>query len=166
MRRSAGALWRLRLIMMSTPPSADPSWSHYPETILHFGGRHDVAVDLRSPLPEGVRETLSTLRLSSCFAVVAASNPYGVDAGDQENGSRHAALREELENAAILNTPVTGASPDGVHREEGFAVWTSRERARDLAARYEQTAFFWFDAWKFWVVPTAVDDPAVRLPVA
>jgi hypothetical protein len=66
----------------------------------------------------------------------------------------------------ILNAPVTGASPDGVHREEGFAVWVSRDRARDLAARYEQTAFFWFDGQEFWVVPTSVDFPAVRLPAA
>lgn len=62
--------------------------------------------------------------------------------------------------------PVAGASPDGAHREEGLAVWVSRNRARELAARYEQTAFFCFDGREFWVVPVAAAVPAVRLPAA
>jgi hypothetical protein len=148
------------------PRTADPSWSYYPETVLHFGGRHDFAVDLRSPLSASVRTKLAALQLSSCFAVVTASNPYGIDAGDRENDGRHAAFLEEIRDAGVSNTPVTGASPDGVHREEGFALSISRDRARDLATRHEQSAFFWFDGREFWIVPTAVDDPAVRLPVA
>jgi hypothetical protein len=71
-----------------------------------------------------------------------------------------------LEIAGIPNVPAAGASPDGAHREEGFAIWVSRERTRELAARYEQTAFFWFDGRDFWVVPTAAGVSAIRLPVA
>jgi hypothetical protein len=148
------------------PPDGDPSWSHYPETVLHFHARNGFTVDLRSPLSAHVRDQLSTLGASNQFAVVTASNPFGGVIGDSENEKRHTTLRVELEDAGIVNMPATGASPDGVHREEGFAVWISRDRARDLAARYDQTAFFWFDGQEFWVVPTAVDEPAVQLPVA
>ena len=152
--------------MKSVLPAADPSWSHYPETVLHFGGPLEIAVDLRSPLSARVREQLSSLGASSQFAVVTASNPHGVDVTEEENVRRHAALRHELERADIPYVSVAGASPDGAHREEGYASWVSRDRARDLATRFEQSAFFWFDGREFWIVPTAVDDPAVRLPVA
>lgn len=148
------------------PPDGDPSWSHYSETVLHFGSPLDIAVDLRSPLSARVREQLANLGASNEFAVVTAFNPHGVDVTDEENVRRHSALRDELESAGIPNVPAAGASPDGVHREEGFAIWVSRDRARDLAARYEQSAFFWFDGREFWVVPVAAGVSSVRLPVA
>ena len=134
--------------------------------MLHFGDRLGVEVDLRSPLIARVVGQLSNLGAVSQFAVVTASNPYGVNSTDEENLRRHSTLREELERAGIPNVLAAGASPDGVHREEGFAIWVSRDRARDIATRHEQSAFFWFDGSEFWIVPTAVDDPAVRLPVA
>jgi hypothetical protein len=144
----------------------DPSWSHYPKTVLHFGDRHRIAVDLRAPLSARVLDQLGNLEAGSPFAVVTAFNPYGVNVTNEENVRRHSTLRDELESAGIPNVPAAGMSPDGAHREEGYAVWISRNRARDLAARYDQTAFFWFDGQEFWVVPTAVDEPAVQLPVA
>jgi hypothetical protein len=152
--------------MKSVLPAADPSWSHYPETVLHFGDPLEIAVDLRSPLSARVHEQLSSLGASSQFAVVTASNPHGLDVTNQENVRRHWALRRELDSAGITNVPAAGASPDGAHREEGYAIWVSRDQALDVAARYEQSAFFWFDGDKLWVVPTAAGVPAVRLPVA
>lgn len=150
----------------AVPPGDDPRWSHYPETVLHFGGPLDSAVDLRSPLSARVRKQLSSLGASSEFAVVTAFNPHGVDVTDEENVRRHSALCDELEAADIPSVTAAGASPDGAHLEEGFAIWVSRDRARDLATRYEQSAFFWFDGREFWVVPIDAGVPAARLPVA
>jgi hypothetical protein len=132
--------------------------------VLHFHGQSGIAVDLRFPISAHVRDQLLALELSGGFAIVTAFNPYGVDVADQENRRRHAALQDELDSAGVRHAPVTGASPDGMHCEEGCAVWMSCEGARNLAARYDQTAFFWFDEQDFWVVPTVVDVPPVRLP--
>jgi hypothetical protein len=117
-------------------------------------------------LPARVLDQLGNLEAVSEFAVVTAFNPYGVNVADEENLRRHSTLRNELESAGVPSIPAAGMSPDGAHREEGYAIWISRDLARDLAARYEQTAFFWFDGQEFWVVPTAVDVPPVRLPTA
>jgi hypothetical protein len=151
--------------MTESPSDHDPSWSYYPKTVLYLHGPHEIAIDLRSSLPERVRVILSTLEDSNQFAVVTASNPHGIEESAEANERRLETLSDELERSGARKTFVTGASPDGAHREEGFAAWIPCEQARELAARYEQTAFFWFDGREFWVVPSHPDSRSIRLPI-
>lgn len=148
-------------------PDADPSWLFYPETILELlHPERPVAVDLRRPLTRAKRQTLRTLGPGPSFAVITAFNPVGVRVSPTENDLRHEQLRADLERSAVPHLRVDGVSPDGCHREEGFAVWLERDASTSLATRFEQSAFFWFDGEAFWVVAALVDAAPLRLPPA
>jgi hypothetical protein len=64
------------------------------------------------------------------FAVVTACNEHGDRDAEHANQARTAELRKILDDAGIAYFPVTGCSPDLLHREPGFgakqARWTSQ----------------------------------------
>jgi len=153
---------------MSKPPltpSDDSAWSHYAETILEVerdGG--PVRVDLRRSLDEGGRRALATLGPTAAFGIVTAANPAGAPVAQASNEQRHDALQRYLGEQGFTHRAVTGSSPDGAHRERGFAVWLEREDVVAIARRFEQSAIFWFDGGTFWLVGALVDAKARRLP--
>jgi hypothetical protein len=146
-------------------PDADPSWSCYPQTVLelHDAGRL-VTIDLRRVLTEEQRRTLTTMGPSPTFGVITAFNPVGRRASAADNAARHERLRESLTRSAVAHVRVDGVSPEGSHREEGFAVWLERDATASLALQFQQSAFFWFDGQSFWVIGALVDAAPLLLP--
>jgi hypothetical protein len=100
------------------------------------------------------------------FGVVTAANPLGRRLLDVENARRHTELEAELVAGGSCFRPADGVSPDGRHREPGFAVWLPESGVRNLAERFEQTAFFYFDGTEFWLVTTNGTRNPVRLPAS
>lgn len=143
----------------------DPSWPHYFETILEIrDGTRLVRVDLRERLSADLRDELRALFDPPAFGVVTAANPRGRELPDIENGWRSEQLNARLTGDGVKCLSADGVSPDGSHREPGFAVWGPREDVRDLAEQFEQTAFFWFDGTSFWLVATSGVPAPIRLP--
>src|SRR5436190_23251744 len=99
----------------------DPSWAFYPETILEFP-EEGLRVDLRSPLSVSVVAQLQGLGLGGRFAVVTPCDPRGTRVADGSNAIRVSALRASLKRRGCGFVPADGVSPDGLHRESGFAV--------------------------------------------
>jgi hypothetical protein len=146
-------------------PTDDPAWSNYAETILEI--EHDGAplvIDLRQPLEQDFRRALATLGPASSFGIVTAANPAGAPVAPTSNEARHDALRRHLVEHGYVHRATTGSSPDGKHRERGFAVWLERDDVVAIAKRFEQSAIFWFDGGAFWLVGALVGAPARRLP--
>lgn len=153
---------------MRRDPSSDPSWEHYPHTILEIGdaqvGRA-VRLDLRREPTEEARGALASLGLPGAFAVLTAANPHGVPLSDARNRGREARLSGRLSRLGIRHLRADGVSPDGHHRERGVAAPVSQRAALLLARRAGQSAFFWFDGASFWIVPALVREAPLRLPV-
>jgi hypothetical protein len=146
-------------------PYADSSWSCYPQTVLELHDpEHIVAIDLRRLLTEEQCRTLTTIGPSPTFGVITAFNPVGRQAASTDNAARHERLRESLTCSAAVHVPADGVSPNGSHREEGFAVWLECDAAASFALQFEQSAFFWFDGQSFWVIGALVDAAPLRLP--
>jgi hypothetical protein len=146
-------------------PDIDPSWPHYFETILEMrDGERLIRVDLRKELSAGMRDELRGLSDSPTFGVVTAANPLGSGLSYSANARRSDELGADLAAVRVPCLSADGASPDGAHREEGFAVWSASDYLRDLAEKFEQTAFFWFDGTSFWLVATRGVPAPIRLP--
>ena len=143
----------------------DPNWALYPETVLQL--HHPVtpvSVDLRKPLVDSQCRLLHAIGPAEQFGVVTAFNPVGRILSAVQNDARHARLREILLRDGFSHLPADGLSPDGSHREAGFAVWTSIQAVELLARRLEQSAYFWFDGVAFWIMGALVAVPPIRLP--
>jgi len=146
-------------------PADDPAWSNYAQTIVEIEREGDpFVIDLRAPLAESERRTLATLGPAASFGIVTASNPAGAAVASDANAKRRDALRRYLIEHGIVHRTATGSSPDGRHRESGFAVWLERDDVVLLARRFEQSAIFWFDGGAFWLVGALVDARTKRLP--
>lgn len=147
------------------PPTKDPSWSRYPETILELRlQKGTITIDLRRPLTQPERQTLATSGTSVAFAVITAFNPVGRQSSEQENESRHESLRETLIRDSIPFVQADGVSPDGAHREAGISIWVNQDAASSIAERFKQSAFFWFDGRAFWIVGALVAAAPILLP--
>jgi hypothetical protein len=131
----------------------DPSWSRYPDTVLEIYRDGVIAVDLRRSLTDSERGRLASLGLGEAFAVVTAANPRGRTLSDSDNHERAERLDTEVAQRGLLFLRADGVSPDRSHRETGVAVAAPLDVAVALAARYEQSALFWFDGRRFWIVP-------------
>jgi hypothetical protein len=148
-------------------PDGDPSWGSYPDTVLEIRDcRRLLRVDLRENLSDELRSDLRCLCGSSEFGIVTAANPLGRRLLDVENARRHAELGAELVAGGSCFRPADGVSHDGRHREPGFAVCLPEGGVRNLAERFEQTAFFYFDGTEFWLVTTNGTRNPVRLPAS
>lgn len=148
-------------------PCGDPNWRSYPETVIEIrNGSRLLRVDLRENLSDDLRSDLRCLRRLGEFGVVTAAHPLGRQLSDSENARRHVELEAELSASGSTFLPADGVSPDGRHREPGFAVWLSQDGVRALAQRFEQTAFFFFDGAVFWLVTTDDTREPIRLPAS
>ena len=142
----------------------DERWSSYPETVLYFEGDQAVTVDLRVEVSPAVRNGLRALGLDQ-FAVLTAFNPRGVDINDEENKQRMSELEAELASVGESFVRLDACSPDKSHCECSFALNVSRERAIDIARRWEQVAIFWFDGSSFWIYGAIDEIEPLKLPV-
>lgn len=143
----------------------DERWSSYPETVLYFEGETPVMVDLRVEVSSAVRNGLRALGLDQKFAVLTAFNPRGVDISEEENQRRMTQLEAELASVGESFVQIDACSPDKSHCECSFAINVSRERAIDIAKRYEQVAIFWFDGSSFWLYGAITEIEPLPLPV-
>ncbi len=151
--------------MHRRPSIDDPSWSNYPNTILAIRcGEKQLCVNLVRPVGNDVKQRLRALGETQSFGVVTAANPDGRRTTDVENEARYARLRTQVAEEDYSSCDADGLSPDGSHRERGFAVWGTVEEVRALAEKYDQTAFFWFDGEAFWLVATGGKPEPVKLP--
>ena len=142
----------------------DPSWEAYPNTILEFGSIPKIAIDLRQPITVDTRQALKEIGFETTFTVLTACNPLGTIADQEENRSRTGQLEMELKALGVVMVPADGVSPDGKHREGGYAVAIPVTRAETLAKKFGQSAFFCFDGDQFWIMPALVQVEPMSLP--
>ncbi len=132
--------------------------------VLVFAGS-DLVIDLRGEADAGLPRRLAELGLAGPFAVVTPCNPRGRVVDPQENDRRVAAAAAVLAGRGLSTVPVDGQSPDGSHREAGWAVSVARPEALALAREWEQEGLYWWDGARFWIVSVAGDWPDIALPV-
>jgi len=145
-------------------PDEVPGWDRYPETVLLLGDRA-LAIDLRTPVPPSAVRACSRLGLAGPFVVVTAANPPGRAIGVDEAERRHAALAGDLRAAGAIPIRADGRSPDGRHREPGWAAALPVAEAVRIAAAYGQAAIFRWDGRRFLIEPVLVDASVIPLPV-
>ena len=146
------------------PAAQDPNWPAYKEVVLEFRCPEPFRVWLAEPVVPADRKQLVALMPAGRFAVVTPFNPQGRAIPRAENDARVRREEAELAALAVRHLRVDGLAPDGSHCEEGYAIELSRNEARELAARWGQSAFFWFDGTAFWLVPAEAEAEPVRLP--
>jgi hypothetical protein len=151
--------------MTESKKPLDERWSSYPETVLHFSGERPVMIDLRMEVTPALRRGLEALGLAGEFAVLTAFNPRGVDSSDEENKRRMAELEAELQSVGERFVRLDACSPDKSHCECSVALQADRERAIDIARRFEQVAIFWYNGSKFWIYGAISEAEPVPLPV-
>jgi hypothetical protein len=149
----------------------DPSWSQYPCTVLElhraatdYPEASVLEIDLRTELAPATAAHLQRMGLGDRWAVVTAYNPHGRDRDPEGNEARHARLVETVRSSGVPFLRADGRSPDASHREVGLAVALPQPDAIALAARFGQSAIFWFDGEAFWLVPAGTTAEPVRLP--
>jgi hypothetical protein len=158
---------------MTRRDQRERKWRTYGDTVLEFAA--GPVVDLREPLHPSTLRALAEAGLKGAFAVLTAENPDGEHAEEQptasaakrqarRNEQRKSELEEEVERRGLAAQRVDGVSPDGDHRERCLAISADRDAATELARRFEQLAFFFFDGETFWLCPGVLDEIAVTLP--
>lgn len=155
--------------MSSSPPKQrlPKTWSQYPETILEIYRDGWLGIDLRVPLSRPLLGELSGLGLGSTFAVITAANPGKARLSEEENHRRVEALDTQAASLGFRFLRADGVSPDGNHRERGIAIALDKPRALALAASWDQSALFWFDGERVWILGTAPDEVLeIELPLA
>jgi hypothetical protein len=96
----------------------------------------------------------------SRFGVITACNPDGRIVTDEENAASTAKLRQHLIETEMVFFPVTGCSPDLVHREPGFGVTCEADAIVELGQAWNQEAVFWVEAGIVHLVPCGAGEPA------
>jgi hypothetical protein len=142
----------------------DVLWTAYANTLLRIGDRRQIKIDLRLPLSDETRRVLTVLLPEKTFAIVTSFNPGGKRAHSWTNRWRYVRMRAALASRALHFTYADGESPDGRHRERGFAIALGRGDAATLARSYEQLALYWFDGEAFWIDDVRTTRPSQRLP--
>ena len=142
----------------------DERWDRYPETVLIFAGEPEVMIDLREEVPPATRKALAAMGLGEPFSVLTAFNPRGVDIGAEANARRLEELERELNSSGDEFVRMDACSPDKSHCECSLAMKGPRERALDIARRWEQIAIFWWDGSRFWIYGAISDAEPRRLP--
>lgn len=146
-------------------PEKRQLWEVYPQTILEIGTNPQVVIDLRQPITAEAHEALKRLGFVDTFAVLTAYNPLDLPSREEEDQRRTRALEADVLALNCTYRSADGRSPDGRHRELGYAAAMSRTDATRLAEQYKQAAFFWYDGAEFSIVPVHVQAKPVRLPI-
>lgn len=149
---------------MKSPQELDPDWGRYPQTVLLFGDDQSVQIDLRQPVTANMVGRLETIGLAKPFAVITSHDPAGRDVSAEENERRQMRFEREVQELGVPMIPVDACSPDMKHCECSAAITMDRDRAIDLAKRYDQVAIFWFDGSAFWICGVLVQSDPIRLP--
>lgn len=138
------------------PSGADiAAWA---ETILDFAdGR--LTIDLREPVPASAKRGLATLGLDQPFAVITPCNPRGRVLPASANAERLAAAAQVVAGRTPPAVAAEGRSPDGLHREPGWAIVMPEARAVELARAWKQLGFYWWDGRQFRIVQVKPDQP-------
>lgn len=139
------------------------AWGAYPETVLTFP-EADVAIDLRRPLTPAMRQRLAGSGLAGPFGVVTACNPLGSPLDEAANRRLTALLASRVAGYGPPH-PAHGSSPDGSHREPGWAIAAPLDEVRRLAADFLQNAVFWYDGDRFVIVPVLAEGAPTPLPL-
>lgn len=142
----------------------DALWTVYANTVLRIGSRRQIRIDLRLPLSDEMRRVLTDLFPGKTFAIVTPFNPGGTRAPFWKNRWRYQRMRAGLASRTLHFTRANGESPDGTHRERGFAIAVSRGDAAMIARSYEQLALYWFDGEAFWIDDVRATRESRRLP--
>ena len=150
---------------MTGAEEPDPSWSQYPCTVLEVHADRLIEVDLRQTVSPALAGHLRNLGLGSRWSVVTAYNPHGRDHDEDGNLARHRRLEETVRQRGFPFLRADGRSPDASHREIGLAIGIPQPEAISLAARFGQSAIFWFDGDAFWLVSAAAPAGPARLPL-
>lgn len=146
-------------------PVDDRKWERFENTILELLSPSGlITVDLRRKLSAEMHERLAEIGPPGEFAVVTAANPKGENVTAAENDVRYERLRAVVVRDGVYFVRADGVSPDGRHRERGFAVWAGRQACAKLAAEFEQLAFFLYDGETFWIIGALDSGEQVRLP--
>lgn len=143
----------------------DPSWKLYTETLLRFWLPESFIVDLRQQVINREKAEFVRAGLRASFAILTAYNPRGCSTDDRTNTRKTAELEQDLRARDIVVLAADGMSTDGCHAEPGFAVALKLDEATSIARHYEQSAFFWFDGERFWIMPALVQAEPVLLPL-
>ena len=139
-------------------------WTAYANTVLRIEGERQIKFDLRLPLSDETRRVLTILLPDKTFAIVTPFNRDGRRAPAWVNRWRHFRMRADLVARALPFAPADGESPDGRHRERGFAIAMGRGNAATLARAQGQLALYWFDGEAFWINDVRTTRPPQRLP--
>ena len=139
-------------------------WGAYPETVITFPDS-GLVVDLRRPVNPMLRQRLGEIGLSGSFGVVTACNPLGGQV-DAAANRRLTTLLASRAAGYAGSRPAVGGSPDGSHREPGWAIPAPLDELRRLAADFLQNALFWFDGEKFAIIPVHGAGEALPLPIS
>jgi hypothetical protein len=149
---------------VTAPDSGDPRWATYPDTILEIHVSPPLRVDLRCAVEPLLAQLLRALGLGAAWAFVTAYNP-GRILTPEENAQRERELADAVRALGVPSLRADGVPPVAGHREPGVAIALPQEEAVELARRFGQSAIFWFDGQRFWLVPALVGDAPIGLPV-
>lgn len=87
------------------------------------------------------------------FGIVTAWHPWGVDTSPQQNQMADDMLRRRLDLLGLSRARVVGKSPDGCHREEGWAFWPADERMTvQLGEEFQQNAVYHVNGTELFVI--------------
>jgi hypothetical protein len=142
----------------------DERWERYADTVLVFDD--GVRIDLRKPVGPHELRRLAERGLSAPFAVITAHNPRGAVLAEDANAARQDALVAALHAGGWNVMTVTGASPDGSHRERSAAVVMPDADAKRLASQFDQDAYFWFEGGRFSIRAASGSMDPIELPAA
>lgn len=138
------------------------AWGAYPETVLTFP-EAGIIVDLRRPVGDVLRHRLAS-HLAGPFGVVTACNPLGSGLDPDANERLSTLLAHRIALRYPSARPAQGGSPDGSHREPGWAVPAPLDEVKRLAGDFLQNAVFWYDGERFSIVPVHGSGAVLPLP--
>jgi hypothetical protein len=138
-------------------PEDDPGWASYGETILAFHGPATFEIDLAIPVSPAARGELAARGLDGPFGLVTPCNPRGRESSPEENEARLVQFLTELELAGTEYRRVDGFSRDRRRIEPGVALAWPQGDVLALAKAWQQSAIYWWDGTRFWVVGALTD---------
>lgn len=136
-------------------PEDDPSWRSYTLAVIDLGNGL-VPVAERVASTGKAFQVLEQHNLLPRFGVITACNPLGQAVNASTNEALSSQLRERLQHLCVRVVPCSAGAVDGSHREASFAVVMPLRSLTDLALEFRQSAIFWFEEDRFWLMPVAV----------
>ncbi len=138
-------------------PEDDPGWASYGETILVFSRPVPLEIDLALPVSPSARSELAARGLGGPFGLVTPCNPRGRRSSSDENEARLVRFFAELDLKGAGYQRVDGLSRDRRRVEPGVALVWSQDAVVVLAKQWQQSAIYWWDGTRFWVVGALTD---------